>query len=48
MADAMPEEPVCAQKAPYKVDRLGTYRYAWCAFGLSQSQPFCDGTHQSL
>jgi CDGSH-type Zn-finger protein len=45
MADAMSDEPVCAQKAPYKVELLGTYRYAWCACGLSKYQPFCDGSH---
>lgn len=44
MAD---EEPVCAQKAPYTVELLGTYRYAWCACGLSKYQPFCDGSHTS-
>ena len=41
----MPEEPVVAQKGPYKVDLLATYRYAWCACGLSKYQPFCDGSH---
>lgn len=41
----MPEEPVVAQKGPYKVDLLDTYRYAWCACGLSKYQPFCDGSH---
>ena len=41
----MPEEPVVAQKGPYKVDLLATYRYAWCACGRSKYQPFCDGSH---
>jgi CDGSH iron-sulfur domain-containing protein 3 len=41
----MSDEPVIAQKAPYKVELLGTYRYAWCACGLSKYQPFCDGSH---
>ncbi len=22
-------------------------RYVWCACGLSQKQPFCDGSHSS-
>ena len=40
-------EPKIAQKTPYKVDLLATYRYAWCACGLSKMQPFCDGSHTS-
>jgi CDGSH-type Zn-finger protein len=24
---------------------MATYRYAWCACGLSKYQPFCDGSH---
>jgi len=40
-----PEEPAIAQKGPYKMALLATYRYAWCACGLSKSQPFCDGSH---
>lgn len=27
--------------------QLATYRYAWCACGLSKYQPFCDGSHTS-
>ena len=41
------EEPKIAQKAPYKIELLATYRYAWCACGLSKMQPFCDGSHTS-
>jgi len=41
------EEPAIAQKAPYKVELKATYRYAWCACGLSKYQPFCDGSHTS-
>ena len=39
------DEPVCAQKGPYKVQLLAGYSYAWCACGLSKWQPFCDGSH---
>ena len=39
----MKEEPVVAQKGPYKVELLEGYRYAWCSCGLSKQQPFCDG-----
>ena len=41
----MSDEPVVAQKGPYKVDLLARYRYAWCACGRSKYQPFCDGSH---
>lgn len=43
----MSDEPVIAQKGPYRIDLLATYRYAYCACGLSKSQPFCDGSHTS-
>jgi hypothetical protein len=33
----MSEEPVVAQKGPYKVD-----------LRASEYQPFCDGSHKSL
>ena len=35
---------VMSQNAPYVLDtKAGSY--AWCACGLSQKQPFCDGSH---
>ena len=34
-------EPTCVKVEPGKV-------YAWCTCGLSQKQPFCDGTHKTL
>jgi CDGSH-type Zn-finger protein len=43
----MSDEPVVAQKGPYKIELLAGYRYAWCACGLSKMQPFCDGSHTS-
>ncbi len=39
------EEPVVVQKAPY-VMKTEPRKYAWCACGLSQGQPFCDGAHK--
>ncbi|MFO1189456.1 MAG: CDGSH iron-sulfur domain-containing protein [Alphaproteobacteria bacterium] len=39
-------EPVVAQKAPYGIDLEKGNKYAWCACGLSQKQPFCDGSHK--
>jgi len=38
-------EPNIAQKSPYSVE-LEAGDYWWCACGLSQSQPMCDGSHQ--
>ncbi len=37
--------PEIPQRAPYVMEvEPGTY--AWCACGKSQSQPYCDGSHQ--
>ena len=37
--------PYVAQKAPFVVEVEEGKQYAWCACGLSQRQPFCDGSH---
>ncbi len=42
----MSDEPVPAQLAPYPADVVEGRRYAWCACGRSQRQPFCDGSHK--
>ena len=34
-----------ALNAPYMVNLIKGETYSWCACGLSQSQPFCDGSH---
>jgi len=39
------EEPKIAQKSPY-VEKLQPGKYAWCACGHSNKQPYCDGTHR--
>ena len=40
------EKPVSAQKSPYKIKVEKGKTYFWCACGLSQKQPFCDGSHR--
>ena len=40
------ENPTTPQKNPYKVRVEKGKTYFWCACGLSQRQPFCDGTHK--
>lgn len=38
-------EPKIAQRRPYVV-QVDTGKYAWCACGRSQKQPYCDGSHK--
>ena len=38
--------PKIAQKSPYMVDVEAGKQYSWCACGLSNTQPFCDGSHK--
>ena len=40
------EKPVSAQKSPYKIKVEKDKTYSWCTCGLSQKQPFCDGSHK--
>ena len=40
------EKPVSVQKSPYKIKVEKGKTYFWCACGLSQKQPFCDGSHR--
>ncbi|XP_053219340.1 CDGSH iron-sulfur domain-containing protein 3, mitochondrial [Podarcis raffonei] len=44
-ASASSVRPVIAAKQPFPVDLAAGKRYAWCACGHSQKQPFCDGSH---
>lgn len=39
-------EAVIAKKEPFAVKVEAGKKYAWCACGLSSSQPLCDGTHK--
>ena len=38
-------DPKIAQKSPYIID-LEPGKYAWCACGQSNNQPYCDGSHK--
>ncbi|WP_372745625.1 CDGSH iron-sulfur domain-containing protein [Lutibacter sp.] len=40
------ELPKRAGNTPIRVDLEEGKRYAWCACGLSGTQPFCDGQHK--
>ena len=40
------ENPVVAQKNPYKVNVQKGKTYFWCSCGLSARQPFCDNSHK--
>ena len=40
------QNPITSQKSPYKVKVEKGKIYFWCACGLSNKQPFCDGTHK--
>jgi CDGSH iron-sulfur domain-containing protein 3 len=42
----MADDPVVAQKGPYQVELTGGETYWYCRCGKSQSQPFCDGSHE--
>ena len=39
-------KPNIAQKGSYVVEVQEGKKYFWCACGLSQKQPFCDGSHK--
>ncbi|MFT6106025.1 MAG: CDGSH-type Zn-finger protein [Rickettsiales bacterium] len=38
--------PNIVQKAPFKVLVDAGKSYYYCSCGLSESQPFCDGSHK--
>ena len=40
------ENSTTSQKSPYKVIIEKDKTYFWCACGLSEKQPFCDGAHK--
>lgn len=40
------DQPVCAQKSPFKLTLEAGKDYWWCACGRSAKQPLCDGSHK--
>ena len=40
------DKPKRASDTPFAVDVTAGNAYFWCACGLSESQPFCDGAHK--
>ena len=42
----MSEQPHIGGRAPIPVQVTAGEEYWWCACGRSQSQPFCDGSHE--
>ena len=40
-------EATIAQKGPYVLE-IVPGKYAWCACGRSQKQPYCDGSHKAV
>jgi len=38
-------DPTIAQKSPYMLE-VEPGKYAWCACGKSENQPYCDGSHR--
>ncbi|MFT5820366.1 MAG: CDGSH-type Zn-finger protein [Crocinitomix sp.] len=35
-----------AGKAPVMVEAIKDKNYAWCTCGLSENQPYCNGSHK--
>jgi CDGSH-type Zn-finger protein len=42
-ADVLPK---VARTSPFKIDVEAGKTYYWCTCGLSNKQPFCDGSHK--
>jgi len=40
------DKPNIAATSPMPVDVEAGKSYFWCACGLSNTQPFCDGSHK--
>ena len=40
------DKPKVVQKKPFETEIKANRIYWWCACGLSEKQPFCDGSHK--
>lgn len=40
------EKGKIAQKSPFEIELEDGKKFAWCACGLSEKQPYCDGSHK--
>ncbi|MCB1700420.1 MAG: CDGSH iron-sulfur domain-containing protein [Pseudomonadales bacterium] len=40
------DQPKRASDTPFPIEVEAGKAYFWCACGLSQNQPFCDGSHK--
>lgn len=40
-------KPNVSKKGSYVVEVEEGKKYFWCSCGLSQNQPFCDGSHKA-
>ena len=40
--------PRVAKTEPASINVIPGKIYAWCTCGLSEKQPFCDGTHKKI
>ena len=40
------DNPTSHQKSPYKIKVEKGKTYFWCSCGISNKQPFCDGSHK--
>jgi CDGSH iron-sulfur domain-containing protein 3 len=40
-------DPARGGELPIKMDVKAGETYWWCTCGLSQNQPFCDGSHKA-
>ena len=41
------QSKISPQKKPYAINVKKGKKYAWCSCGLSQQQPFCNGSHKN-
>jgi len=40
------KNPACPKNGPYGVMLKTDTNYLWCSCGLSENQPYCDGSHR--